>query len=80
MGAAAGVTMALALLVCGCVFAAMVNGSIVDGQITYFWQATGADAIIDTNGAAYDVTPAVERSIMAVPGCGMPRRCGPPRG
>ena len=46
----------------------MVNGSIVDGQINYSWQATGADAIIDTNGAAYEVTPAVEKSIAAVPG------------
>jgi putative ABC transport system permease protein len=59
-------TLVLALTLAA--FGGMVNGSIVDGQITYSWQATGADAIIDTNGAAYDVTPAVEKSIMAVPG------------
>ncbi len=46
----------------------MVNGSIAAGQIAYSWQATGADAVIDTNGAAYDITPAVRQQISAVPG------------
>lgn len=59
-------TLVLALTLAA--FGGMVNGSIVDGQINYSWQATGADAVIDTNGAAYDVTPAVEKSITAVPG------------
>jgi putative ABC transport system permease protein len=59
-------TLVLALTLAA--FGGMVNGSIVGGQITYSWQATGADAVIDTNGAAYDVTPAVEKSIMAIPG------------
>jgi putative ABC transport system permease protein len=59
-------TLVLALTLAA--FGGMVNGSIVGGQITYSWQATGADALIDTNGAAYDVTPAVEKSIMAIPG------------
>jgi putative ABC transport system permease protein len=61
-------TLVLALTLAA--FGGMVNGWIVDGQITYSWQATGADAVIDTNGAAYDVTPAVEKSLMAVPGVG----------
>jgi len=59
-------TLVLALTLAA--FGGMVNGSIVGGQINYSWQATGADAVIDTNGAAYDITPAVEKSIMAIPG------------
>jgi putative ABC transport system permease protein len=59
-------TLVLALTLAA--FGGMVNGSIVGGQITYSWQATGADSVIDTNGAAYDVSPAVEKSIMAIPG------------
>jgi putative ABC transport system permease protein len=59
-------TLVLALTLAA--FGGMVNGSIVGGQISYSWQATGADAVIDTNGAAYDVTPAVEQSIMTIPG------------
>ncbi|HEX4704112.1 MAG TPA: hypothetical protein VH352_18435, partial [Pseudonocardiaceae bacterium] len=59
-------TLVLALTLAA--FGGMVNGSIIGGQITYSWQATGADAVVDTNGAAYDVTPAVEKSIMAIPG------------
>ncbi|MGH3289875.1 MAG: hypothetical protein ACRDPD_35215 [Streptosporangiaceae bacterium] len=59
-------TLVLALTLAA--FGGMVNGSIAGGQIAYSWQATGADAVIDTNGAAYDVTPAVEKSIMAIPG------------
>ena len=59
-------TLVLALTLAA--FGGMVNGSIVGGQIAYSWQATGADAVIDTNGAAYDITPAVNRSIMAIPG------------
>jgi putative ABC transport system permease protein len=59
-------TLVLALTLAA--FGGMVNGSIVGGQISYSWQATGADAVIATNGAAYDVTPAVEKSIMAIPG------------
>lgn len=49
-------------------FGGMVNGSIVGGQISYSWRSTGADAVIDTNGAAYDITPAVQKSLNAVPG------------
>ena len=49
-------------------FGGMVNGSIAGGQVAYSWQVTGADAIIDTNGAAYHITPAVQHSILAVPG------------
>jgi putative ABC transport system permease protein len=59
-------TLVLALTLAA--FGGMVNGSIIGGQTSYSWQATGADAVIDTNGAAYDVTPAVQKSIMAVPG------------
>jgi len=59
-------TLVLALTLAA--FGGMVNGSIVGGQITYSWRATGADAVIDTNGAAYDVTPSVQKSIMAIPG------------
>jgi putative ABC transport system permease protein len=59
-------TLVLALTLAA--FGGMINGSIIGGQITYSWQATGADALVDTNGAAYDVTPAVEKSIMAIPG------------
>jgi putative ABC transport system permease protein len=59
-------TLVLALTVAA--FGGMVNGSIVGGQIADSWQTTGADAVIDTNGAAYDITPAVARSISAIPG------------
>ncbi|HLK78330.1 MAG TPA: hypothetical protein VKU77_32365 [Streptosporangiaceae bacterium] len=59
-------TLVLALTLAA--FGGMVNGSIAAGQIAYSWQATGADAVIDTNGAAYDITPAVRQQISAVPG------------
>ena len=59
-------TLVLALTLAA--FGGMVNGAIVGGQIAYSWQATGADAVIDTNSAAYDVTPTVEKSINAIPG------------
>ena len=59
-------TLVLALTLAA--FAGMVNGSITSGQSTYSWQSTGADAVIDTNGAAYDITPAVQKSLSAVPG------------
>ncbi|HJX99273.1 MAG TPA: hypothetical protein VJ351_00535 [Streptosporangiaceae bacterium] len=59
-------TLVLALTLAA--FGGMVNGAIVGGQISYSWQATGADAVIDTNSAAYDVTPTVEKSINAIPG------------
>ena len=39
----------------------MVNGTIVGGQISYSWQATGADAVIATNGAATPATPGLEQ-------------------
>jgi putative ABC transport system permease protein len=59
-------TLVLALTLAA--FGGMVNGSIVGGQVSYSWQATGADAIIDTNGAAYDITPKVQQQISKVPG------------
>jgi putative ABC transport system permease protein len=59
-------TLVLALTLAA--FGGMVNGTIIGGQISYSWQATGADALIDTNSGAYDVTPAVEKSINAIPG------------
>lgn len=59
-------TLVLALTLAA--FGGMVNGSIVGGQISYSWQATGADAVIETNGAATPATPGLVKSIMAVPG------------
>ncbi len=59
-------TLVLALTLAA--FGGMVNGSITDGQVNYSWQVTGADAIIDTNGSAYDITPQVQNAIAAVPG------------
>jgi putative ABC transport system permease protein len=59
-------TLVLALTLAA--FGGMVNGTITGGQVSYSWQTTGADAVIDTNGAAYDITPAVQKSISAVPG------------
>jgi putative ABC transport system permease protein len=59
-------TLVLALTLAA--FGGMVNGSIVGGQVSYSWQATGADAVIATNGAATPATPGLVRSIMAVPG------------
>ena len=59
-------TLVLALTLAA--FGGMVNGSIVGGQINYSWQTTGADVAIDTNGAAYDITPGVSRQLGAVPG------------
>jgi putative ABC transport system permease protein len=59
-------TLVLALTLAA--FGGMVNGSIADGQVNYSWQTSGADAVINTNGTAYDLTPQVQRSIAAVPG------------
>jgi putative ABC transport system permease protein len=59
-------TLVLALTLAA--FGGMINGSIVGGQISYSWQATGADAVIATNGAATPATPGLVKSIMAVPG------------
>ena len=46
----------------------MVDDAIVGGQISYSWQAIGADAVIATNGAATPATPGLVKSIAAVPG------------
>ena len=59
-------TLVLALTLAA--FGGMINGSIVGGQISYSWRATGADAVIATNGAATPATPGLEQEIMAVPG------------
>jgi putative ABC transport system permease protein len=59
-------TLVLALTLAA--FGGMVSRSIADGQVSYSWQATGADAVINTNSAAYDITPAVQKAIAAVPG------------
>jgi putative ABC transport system permease protein len=59
-------TLVLALTLAA--FGGMVNGSITGGQVSYSWQATGADAVIATNGAATPATPGLVQSIMAVPG------------
>jgi putative ABC transport system permease protein len=59
-------TLVLALTLAA--FGGMVNGSIVGGQISYSWQATGADAVIVTNGAATPATPGLVQEVMAVPG------------
>jgi putative ABC transport system permease protein len=49
-------------------FGGMVNGTIVGAQISYSWQATGADAVVTSNGAAAPVTPGLVKSILAIPG------------
>ena len=59
-------TLVLALTLAA--FGGMVNGSIIGGQVSYSWQATGANAVINANSAAYDITPAVAKAIAAVPG------------
>jgi putative ABC transport system permease protein len=59
-------TLVLALTLAA--FGGMVHGSITGEQVSYSWQVTGADASIETNGAAYDLTPQVQKSIAAVPG------------
>lgn len=59
-------TLVLALTLAA--FGGMVNGTITRGQVSYSWQATGADVVIDTNGPAYDITPAVRKQLSAVPG------------
>jgi putative ABC transport system permease protein len=59
-------TLALALTVA--TFAGMVNGAIASGEVASSWQATGADAVITTDTAVSPVTPAVQKSIAAVPG------------
>ena len=71
-------TLVLALTLAA--FGGMINGSIVGGQITYSWRATGADAVIATNGAA---TTARRRGAGDHGGPGraaQPPRRGPPRG
>jgi len=59
-------TLVLALTVAA--FAGMVSGAIASGEIASSWQATGADAVITTDAAVSPVTPAVQKSIAAVPG------------
>jgi putative ABC transport system permease protein len=59
-------TLVLALTLAA--FAGMVDDAIVGGQISYSWQAIGADAVIATNGAATPATPGLVKSITAVPG------------
>ena len=59
-------TLALALTLA--TFAGMVNGAIASGEVASSWQATGADAVITTDAAVSPVTPAVQKSIAAVPG------------
>jgi putative ABC transport system permease protein len=59
-------TLVLALTLAA--FTGMVDDAIVGGQISYSWQAVGADAVIATNGAATPATPGLVRSITAVPG------------
>jgi putative ABC transport system permease protein len=59
-------TLALALTVAA--FTGMVNSAIASGEIASSWQATGADAVITTDVAVSPVTPAVQKSIAAVPG------------
>lgn len=49
-------------------FAGMVSSAIGAGQVAASWQATGADAVINTAQVAVPATPAVERAIAAVPG------------
>ncbi len=49
-------------------FAGMVASAIAAAQVTASWQATGADAVINTGQVAVPVTPAAERAIAAVPG------------
>ena len=59
-------TLVLALTLAA--FGGMINGSIVGGQVSYSWQATGADAAIVTNAAATPATPGLVQEVMAVPG------------
>jgi putative ABC transport system permease protein len=59
-------TLALALTVA--TFAGMVNGAIAGGELASSWQATGADAVISTDAVVSPVTPAIQKSIAAVPG------------
>jgi putative ABC transport system permease protein len=59
-------TLALALTMAA--FAGMVNGAIAGGEVASSWQATGADAVIPTDATVSPVTPAVQKSIAAVPG------------
>ena len=59
-------TLVLALTLAA--FGGMINGSIVGGQVSYSWQATGADAAIITNAAATPATPGLVKSVLAVPG------------
>jgi putative ABC transport system permease protein len=49
-------------------FAGMVSSAIGAGQVAASWQATGADAVINTAQVAVPATPPVERAIAAVPG------------
>jgi putative ABC transport system permease protein len=49
-------------------FAGMVSSAIDAGQVTASWQATGADAVINTGQQGVPATAAAERAIAAVPG------------
>jgi putative ABC transport system permease protein len=59
---------ALVLALAVVAFGTMVRSAVVRGEVAASWQLTGADAVIDATASARPLTPAVQRSIAAVPG------------
>jgi putative ABC transport system permease protein len=59
---------ALVLALAVIAFGAMVHSAVARGQVAASWQATGADAAINSNGADRSLTPATQRDISAAAG------------
>jgi putative ABC transport system permease protein len=66
--ATAGPAFALVLALTLSAFSGMVSDAISNGQVAASWQATGADAVINTSQVAVPVTPAIQHAIAGVPG------------
>jgi putative ABC transport system permease protein len=59
---------ALVLALTVAAFAGMVSNAINGGQILSSWQATGADAVVNSAQLQVPITPAAQRALAAVPG------------
>jgi len=66
--ATTGPVFALVLALTLAAFAGMLTDAVGNGQIAASWQASGADAVVNSGQIAAPVTPAAARAIAGVPG------------
>jgi putative ABC transport system permease protein len=66
--ATTGPVFALVLALTLAAFSGMLTAAVGNGQIAASWQASGADAVVNTGQVAAPVAPAAARAIAAVPG------------